>query len=180
MKLNLGCSDARRDGYINVDIAPEPGVDIVVDLNYHWPWKEDSIDEIIAFDIIEHLHDKIQTMNQMWRVLRPGGQVYIIVPTTNGVGAWQDPTHVSFWNKNSFLYYELGSAYNTRFAKSYGIKALFKVVHYGLESTFDGEKLHILLEAVKPNSHQAYNEEVQRYKETVQVSKVDIFPGRTK
>jgi len=150
MKLNLGCADLIQPGYINVDKYAYSGVNIITDLEQRWPWEDNSIDEILAWDIIEHLHDKIRTMNEMWRVLKPGAQVYIIVPTTNGMGAFQDPTHVSYWNKNSFLYYELGSIYNTRFAKSYRIKALFKVTYYKLEQTFDGEKLHILLEAAKP------------------------------
>ena len=29
----------------------------------------------------------------------------IEVPSTDGRGAWQDPTHVSFWNEHSFWYY---------------------------------------------------------------------------
>ena len=31
--------------------------------------------------------------------------VIIEVPSTDGRGAFQDPTHVSFWNSNSFWYY---------------------------------------------------------------------------
>lgn len=33
----------------------------------------------------------------------------IEVPSTDGRGAWQDPTHVSFWNENSFWYYTQSS-----------------------------------------------------------------------
>ena len=39
------------------------------------------------------------------RVLAPGGWAFIEVPSTDGRGAFQDPTHVSYWNENSFLYY---------------------------------------------------------------------------
>jgi len=149
MKLNLGCCDLIQPGYINVDHIKFPGVTVIADLELSWPFKASSIDEILALDIIEHLHDKIHTMNEMWRVLKPNARAFIWVPTTNGVGAWQDPTHVSYWNKNSFLYYEAGSAYNTRFAAGYGIKAKFRMTHYHLEQGFDGEKLQLLMEAVK-------------------------------
>lgn len=35
----------------------------------------------------------------------PRGSIDILVPSTDGRGAFQDPTHISFWNANSFLYY---------------------------------------------------------------------------
>jgi hypothetical protein len=44
-------------------------------------------------------------MKELYRVLAPGGYALIQVPSTDGRGAFQDPTHVSFWNENSFLYY---------------------------------------------------------------------------
>jgi len=33
------------------------------------------------------------------------GWAFIEIPSTDGRGAFQDPTHVSYWNENSFLYY---------------------------------------------------------------------------
>lgn len=44
-------------------------------------------------------------MSEIHRVLAPGGWAFIEVPSTDGRGAWQDPTHVSYWNENSFFYY---------------------------------------------------------------------------
>lgn len=149
IKLNLGCSDRRIPGFTGVDIAQGPDVDIVADLREPWQWETNSVESIIAHDIIEHLPDKIQTMNEMHRVLRPGGRVEICVPTTDGPGAFQDPTHVSFWNRRSFLYFEAGNIYRERFAKAYGITAAFKIVSERLDRTVDGPKLTIVLEAVK-------------------------------
>jgi hypothetical protein len=55
-------------------------------------------------------------MSEAFRVLKPGGTFDIDVPSTNGMGAFQDPTHKSFWNVNSFLYYNeaqaLGAMYD--------------------------------------------------------------------
>lgn len=149
MKLNLGCCDAPMEGFINVDIAPAPGVE-VADLREAWPWADSSVQFVRAYDIIEHLPDKIFTMNELWRVLAPGGQAEISVPTTDGTGAWQDPTHVSFWNRRSFLYYEAGNPYRERFANFYGIKAKFRIARERTDQTVDGPRLTILLEAVKP------------------------------
>lgn len=148
LRLNLGCSDRPIPGYCGVDICDGPAVDIVADLMDRWPWEDNTVDEIIAHDIIEHLPLKIFTMNELYRVLRPGGRVEICVPTTDGAGAFQDPTHVSFWNRRSFLYYEAGNLYRERFAKAYGITAAFKVVSERIDRTIDGPKLTIVLEKV--------------------------------
>jgi hypothetical protein len=150
MKLNLGCCDAPVAGFVNVDIVPGPTVDQVADLRAPWPWPDDSIEYVRAWDIIEHLPDKIMTMNEIYRVLVPGGQAEIAVPTTEGSGAFQDPTHVSFWNRRSFLYYEAGNPYRERFAASYGVRAKFQTVWERTDQSVDGPRLTIILRAVKP------------------------------
>jgi glycosyltransferase involved in cell wall biosynthesis len=150
MKLNLGCCDATIPGFVNVDIVARPGVDQVADLSTPWPWADNSVEYVRAWDIIEHLPDKIMTMNEIYRVLKPGGRAEIAVPTTDGTGAFQDPTHVSFWNRRSFLYYEAGNLYRERFANSYGIRARFRTVSERTDRTVDGPRLTIILEAVKP------------------------------
>lgn len=134
-------------GYLNVDIC-EPA-DVIVDLAQPWPWGDSSVESIRGYDIIEHLPDKIRTMNEAWRVLRPGGRFDIEVPTTNGPGAFQDPTHVSYWNRNSFFYYADKDPHRERFGRAYGIQARFRVVQV-VETTPGGvAKLRIVLEAVK-------------------------------
>ena len=148
MNLNLGAADRILADFTNVDITPGPGI-TVVDLRDDWPWPDGSVERAVAWDIIEHLPDKIHTMNELWRVLVPGGTVEITVPTTDGPGAWQDPKHVSFWNARSFLYYEAGNPYRERFAASYGIRAAFRTVAKRIDLTVDGPKLTIELEAVK-------------------------------
>ena len=147
-RLNLGCSDRTIPGYLGVDIANGPAVDVMADLTERWPWDPGTVEHIIAHDIIEHLPDKIHTMNELYRVLCTGGEVEVIVPTTDGPGAFQDPTHVSFWNRRSFLYYEAGNIYRERFAKAYRIHAAFKVVSEETVRTVDGPKLTIVLEKV--------------------------------
>lgn len=148
MKLNLGCSDDLRPGFVNVDIAPPS--DQRADLRQAWPWPDSSVDEIRAHDIIEHLPDKIHTMNEAWRVLKPGGVLDIEVPTTDGRGAFQDPTHVSFWNRNGFFYFEHGNPHLIRFAATYGIRCAFRIVSDHERMLADRvSKLHIVLRAVK-------------------------------
>lgn len=148
VRLNLGCCDDLLPGFINVDLKPP--ADVLADLSQPWPWADESVDEIRAWDIIEHLPDKIHTMNEAWRVLKRGGHISIKVPTTDGPGAWQDPTHKSYWNRNSFLYFTDGAPEHKRFARHYGIVARFDVVSWHTKQYNNGVvDLLILLRAVK-------------------------------
>jgi SAM-dependent methyltransferase len=148
VKLNLGSANVALKGFVNADLVPAEGI-VVADLTKPWPWQDSSIDYVRASHVIEHLPDKIFTMNELWRVLKSGARADIVVPTTDGPGAWQDPTHVSFWNRRSFLYYEAGSPYRDGLAHQYQIKAKFRIVRENLMTTFDGPILSITLEAVK-------------------------------
>jgi glycosyltransferase involved in cell wall biosynthesis len=90
-------------GYYSVDLRED--ADMVYDLNDGIPLNDNSVGVLNASHIIEHLHDKTKIMAEIHRVLAPGGWAFIEVPSTDGRGAFQDPTHVSYWNENSFLYY---------------------------------------------------------------------------
>lgn len=91
-------------------ISPRPGhepadVRSGVDLNSVWPWPDSSVGLFRAQDALEHLRDPVHTMNEAYRCLAPGGFFLTSTPSTDGRGAFCDPTHVSFWNELSFRYY---------------------------------------------------------------------------
>ena len=50
------------------------------------------------------------------------------VPEAPGITAFQDPTHVSFWNAETFTYYLDGDSRRERFGLSYGVKARFRML----------------------------------------------------
>jgi SAM-dependent methyltransferase len=66
-----------------------------------------SFDLIFAAGVFHHIEKQNHSAlaKEIHRVLAHGGWAFIEVPSTDGRGAWQDPTHVSFWNENSFHYY---------------------------------------------------------------------------
>lgn len=115
-RLHLGSGYNPKLNWTNVDNRPLPGVDLQVDLNkLPWPWETSSISEIYAEDILEHLYplgkaegqeNILALMEEIWRVLKPSGTIHIKVPSTDGRGAWQDPTHVTYWNINTFSYFD--------------------------------------------------------------------------
>jgi glycosyltransferase involved in cell wall biosynthesis len=100
--IDIGGGIDGRKGYISID---QEGSDIICDLNDGIPMPDNSCYVVNASHIIEHLKDPYKTMKEIHRVLAHGGWAFIQVPSTDGRGAFQDPTHVSFWNQNSFWYY---------------------------------------------------------------------------
>ena len=100
--LDLGGRINAWVGFKTIDLM---NANITADLNKKWPFNDNSIGIIRASHVFEHLEDSIHTMNEAYRVLAPGGWLFIEVPSTDGRGAFQDPSHVSFWNENSIWYY---------------------------------------------------------------------------
>jgi len=130
IQLDLGCGKSRPDGYIGIDTYPGEKVDIVHDLATGIPFPDSSADRVRAYDFVEHLPNKIRTMNEIWRVLKPGGEAEIFVPTTEGCGAFQDPTHVSYWNLNSFLYFTVEGKGYLDLGQQYGFIGQFKTTEF--------------------------------------------------
>ena len=78
---------------------------VQADLSERWPFEDGSVGAIRAHDFLEHLSDPMQAMKEAYRVLAPGGLFLTRTPSTDGRGAFQDPTHKSWWNQNSFWYW---------------------------------------------------------------------------
>ena len=124
IKLNLGCGNKKQKNYINIDVRESVNPDIVADLSKTFPFESDSIEEIKADNFLEHIPigKTIGLIEEIYRVLKPNGYFEHFTPSTDGRGAFQDPTHCSFWNINSWLYYT-NPAWNI-----YDIKALFGII----------------------------------------------------
>ena len=102
LKVDLGGGLFPRKDYLTID---QEGAEINCDLNNGIPLDDNSVGVINASHLVEHLREPLKIMSEIHRVLAPGGWAFIEVPSTDGRGAWQDPTHVSYWNENSFFYY---------------------------------------------------------------------------
>lgn len=82
IKLNLGCGQDYKPGWINIDALPRFHPDLVHDLRRKLPFKNNSVDYILAQDILEHLiKDEAATfLKDIFRVLKPGAKLEIRVP----------------------------------------------------------------------------------------------------
>ena len=99
MKLNLGCGQNLKQGYVNIDKYPTFAPDLVWDLEKTpWPFEAGSVEAISACHVLEHLGQAtdvfLAVMQELNRVLRPGGTIEIKVPHHQSAGFWGDPTHV--------------------------------------------------------------------------------------
>jgi hypothetical protein len=89
LKLNLGCGDDVKAGYINIDIRKtKPNVlmlDLEKDLLKIFP--DGSVEEIIAKDVIEHVSWRRveDLLRDIHRVLKSNGKVYIQVPDLEAI-----------------------------------------------------------------------------------------------
>jgi SAM-dependent methyltransferase len=108
-KLNLACGQRREEGFFGIDIVPGETVDAVMDLEqFPWDIESESAEEIICYHYVEHTSDLIKFMNEVYRILKPGGKIKIIAPYYTSMRAWQDPTHKRAICEASFLYYNKG------------------------------------------------------------------------
>ena len=79
--MNFGSSGFNKEGYINVDVRTSVSPDVVHDLNvFPYPFEDNSVDHAQMIHALEHLDKPFQVMQELHRILRPGGTLYIAVP----------------------------------------------------------------------------------------------------
>jgi predicted SAM-dependent methyltransferase len=80
-KLEIGSGNKPTPGYIHFDIRDDVKADIVGDAK-KLPFKDNELDEIFTRFFLEHLfrNDAKIVLNEMYRVLKKGGKLEIIVP----------------------------------------------------------------------------------------------------
>lgn len=126
--LDLGCGLAPRNPYnrrqlCGVDIRPlesTPEVEfrcanVVLD---PIPYPDDHFGSVSAYDFIEHVPRLLATpdgratwfpfirlMNEIWRVLAPGGRLYALTPAYPNQAAFVDPTHVNTITEHTHEYF---------------------------------------------------------------------------
>lgn len=81
LKINLGSSGTNIPGYINVDVRPLVNPDVLHDLNvFPYPFEDNSADHIEMTHVLEHLDRPFIVMQELHRILKPAGTLYIAVP----------------------------------------------------------------------------------------------------
>lgn len=104
--LDVGCSRNKMPNAIGIDIDPSSQADILHDLNvYPYPIQENSVDQIYAKHIIEHLTDPRKFIRELHRILKPLGTAFIETPHFSCRVAYSEPEHKLFYSY--FMFEEL-------------------------------------------------------------------------
>jgi len=74
-----GAGGAVQPGFLNLDIAYFPGVDLVADIEC-LPFPDRSIVAIECDAVLEHVRRPSNAIVEFARVLRPGGFLHVVVP----------------------------------------------------------------------------------------------------
>lgn len=76
------------------------------------PFEDCFFDYVTAHDLIEHIpvilysphrrYPFIELMNEIWRVLKPGGKFFSLTPAYPNAASFFDPTHVNYITNETF------------------------------------------------------------------------------
>lgn len=138
-KLNLGCGDKKIQGFLGIDHIKTEATDLAHDLNIiPYPFKDNSVDEIIADNVLEHLDNPLAVMEELYRICQRGAILKVSLPYYKSSGAFTDPTHKHFFTENSFQYFSPEHEYH------FYTKAKFKILKIQLLAKDFGDRRHKL------------------------------------
>jgi SAM-dependent methyltransferase len=104
--LDVGCGGKKQvRPSLGVDMRAWRGVDVVADLAKGLPFRNGSIDALFTVHCLEHIADLIAAMAEIHRILSPWGVAHIMVPLHGSTNAVADPTHIRFFNRQTFKYF---------------------------------------------------------------------------
>jgi glycosyltransferase involved in cell wall biosynthesis len=95
LRTPVWIGDEPTDGYEDVTIDPA-GISI--------PADDDSVAVLRAYDVLNRVADRAGLFNEAYRVLAHAGLMLTQTPSTDGRGAFQDPSAVAYYNENTFMY----------------------------------------------------------------------------
>lgn len=143
--LDLGCGSSPKNPFRasvvrGVDIRESADKTILsADLALERiPFDSKSFSYVTAYDFLEHIprvscgaatrFPFVELMNEIHRVLEPGGIFYSHTPAYPFSEAFQDPTHVNIITEDTFANYFCSSDQATPLAAIYGFTGLFKLI----------------------------------------------------
>ena len=108
IRLDIGCGEAKQKNWVGLDKRPLKGVDIVWDVqDFPWPIPDNCCFQALMSHLWEHIEPKYRfdVINEIWRIMKPGGQLLLSSPYYQSFGALQDPSHYGCPNEATFLYF---------------------------------------------------------------------------
>ncbi len=104
--LHVGSGNKRLPGSTTIDILKLPEVDVVHNLDESpWPFEAESFDLVFGHNVLEHITDIVAAMEEVHRVLKPGGRAVFTVPYFRSTDAFTDVTHKHYFTSQSLDYF---------------------------------------------------------------------------
>jgi O-antigen biosynthesis protein len=95
LKTPIWLGDEPDKRYEDLTLDPEdPNIDAA----------EDSVGAIKCYDVLQRMPRRAAFFNECYRVMAHAGLIFTQTPSTDGRGAFQDPSYTTFYNENSFNY----------------------------------------------------------------------------
>ncbi|WP_158946212.1 class I SAM-dependent methyltransferase [Pseudodesulfovibrio cashew] len=127
--------------YVGMDVVPGPFVDYLVKTGERFPFLDESLDAVLCTQVLEHVEDEVFFLDEIARVLKPGGRLVISIP---------------------FIYQVHGAPHDYRRLSEFGLRRLLpgytveRVNHQGgigtSLATLSLGWLHTQLDATTPTS----------------------------
>ena len=71
-----------EEGYAYFKTLSQAGAEFIIGSAYSIPLPNNSVDIVICSEVLEHLHEYNDAINEIYRVLKPGGKFYASVPAS--------------------------------------------------------------------------------------------------
>ncbi len=155
MRLNLGCGRDRKKGYVNLDSSKRVNPDKVWDLEKTpLPFKNNSVDEINAEHVFEHITNFVPLIKDLWRISKNNARIRIKTPFYSSWGQFNDPTHVRFFTPFTFNYFCSENDYSHEVCEKGGMFSLEKVkINFGIGNS---KKINWLFNPLINLNHRVY------------------------
>lgn len=106
MKINLGCGNKRKDGYVGIDMFACEAVDIIANVAEGIPLADGTVTDVWMDNFIEHVPDIPRLMRELHRVCAAGARITAFTPHYSSIASWRDPTHIHHLSYFSMDHFE--------------------------------------------------------------------------
>lgn len=81
VRIDLGCGQAKKPGFVGLDFVDGPDVDHVLDLTKdRYPFDDASVDEIFSAHFLEHIEEPNHVFSEIGRIAKDGARIEIWTP----------------------------------------------------------------------------------------------------